>query len=66
MNEATELLFGTAPFRFERRLTGFRGARKIVRIRTKCPAADNTEFSSRAGHVTKHRYLAVRPFDAGL
>ena len=39
--EATELLFGRGGFGGERRLTGFRGARKIIRIRTKCPAAGN-------------------------
>jgi hypothetical protein len=32
--EAIELLFGSGLFRFQRRLTGFGGARKIVRIRT--------------------------------
>jgi hypothetical protein len=30
-----EFLFGRGSFRGERRLTGFRGARKIIRIRTK-------------------------------
>jgi hypothetical protein len=34
---ATEVLFGKAGFCFERRLTGFRRTRNIVRIRTKCP-----------------------------
>ena len=35
--QATEFLFGSGVFRFRRRLTGFRSARNIVRIRTKCP-----------------------------
>jgi hypothetical protein len=37
---ATEVLFGKAGFRFERRLTGFRRTRNIVRIRTKCPGGE--------------------------
>jgi hypothetical protein len=33
------LLFGSGRFGFNGRLTGFRGARNIVRVRTKFPAA---------------------------
>jgi hypothetical protein len=54
--EATGFLFGKGGFHRERRLTGFRGARKIIRIRTNAPAADNSEFSTLADHGTRHRY----------
>jgi hypothetical protein len=63
--KATELLFGRGNFRGERRLTGFRGARKIIRIRTKCPAASNAH--SLAGRLwCEAPRLAIRQFDAGL
>jgi hypothetical protein len=34
--KAIELLFGSGVFRFAGRLTVIRGARKIIRTRTKC------------------------------
>jgi hypothetical protein len=43
---ATEVLFSKGTFRLEGRLTGFRRARKIVRVRTKCPAANDATFST--------------------
>jgi hypothetical protein len=61
-------LFGSGLFCRERRLTGFDAARKIIRIRTKCPAADTTEFSTRADRVTSPSCywasLPVSPFDS--
>jgi hypothetical protein len=54
-------LFGSGNFRGERRLTGFRGARKIIRIRTKRPAASNVKFSTPVDHAAKHFLL---PFDS--
>jgi hypothetical protein len=41
-----EVLSGKGTFRLEGRLTGFRRARKIIRIRTKCPAANDATFST--------------------
>jgi hypothetical protein len=43
---ATEVSSGKGIFRLEGRLTGFRRARKIVRVRTKCPAANDATFSA--------------------
>jgi hypothetical protein len=37
-------LIGSGVFRRQRRLTGFRCARNLVRIRTNCPAARETIF----------------------
>jgi hypothetical protein len=45
-----EFLFGRGSFRGERRLTGFRGARKIIRIRTKS-----------ARNVNSRRWLTMVP-----
>jgi hypothetical protein len=45
---AVEVLFGNGDFRFDGRLTGFRGARNIVRIRTKCPAANDAKIPAGA------------------
>jgi hypothetical protein len=53
-------------FRFERRLTGFGGARKIVRIRMKCrggASRSRRRLTMLSGIATR---LAVRQFDAGL
>jgi hypothetical protein len=46
--DAGQLRFYSAKalFAHEGRLTGFRRARKIVRIRTKCPAANDATFST--------------------
>jgi hypothetical protein len=66
--EAIELLFGSGLFRGQGRLTGFGGARNIIRIRTNCMAAADKMFSMppelRLRRVVT--YLAVRQFDAGL
>jgi hypothetical protein len=42
----TEVLSGKGTFRLEGRLTGFRRARKIVRIRTNAPAANDAIVST--------------------
>jgi hypothetical protein len=44
--EAIELLFGSGVFRFVGRLTVIRGARKIIRIRTKCPTAEDNVLAA--------------------
>jgi hypothetical protein len=47
------VLIGSGGFRFERRLTGFRGARNIVRIRTNTPGGDRPRFVDAAGNATR-------------
>jgi hypothetical protein len=53
---AVEVLCGRGLFGYERRLTGFRGARKIIRIRTKMTGANGAMFSTPADHGIRHRY----------
>jgi hypothetical protein len=66
--QANELLFGSGGFRFLRRLTGFRRARNIVRIRTKCPGGETHEMIDAVWPTLPCTVtcLAVRQFDAGL
>jgi hypothetical protein len=51
--EATEFLFGSGVFCIARRLTGFGGARNIIRIRTNAPAAADRDFRCRLTFTTR-------------
>jgi hypothetical protein len=64
MNRAHQVLSGKVGFRSEGRLTGFRGARNIVRTRTKYPAATGATVPApgdRAANPAFAKVSACRP-----